>query len=398
LFEHVKHATQLATPALGPNLHAYLLGLESGKADLDQQRIAARAHHEGLIARRGTPATKVARWFDRLAASHLASPDGRLIHAGLEMVRDLKLGGMFAAAKPFAEKSSKHPHLRSLAFDALAAADPAQAIPLLTRMLTDVGESLELRLRAADKLAENAHLPESQRTLLERLPTAPRQLAVPMARGLARYDASAAAFAKLLEDRKASPYLLQDPEVRTQLRDRKIPGLDKRIDAWVKELPSEDETLARLMEDRRRDFHAQPVDAKAGEAIFVKHCGACHQVANRGGKVGPQLDGVGVRGLERLLEDTLAPNRNVDHNFRAVQLVLDDGRALTGLALREEGAAVVFADAQGKEQRIDRARIQTRKTLPTSPMPNDVASRLPSAEFRNLMAYLLAQRQAPAGK
>ena len=72
----------------------------------------------------------------------------------------------------------------------------------------------------------------------------------------------------------------------------------------------------------------------------------------RGPKIGPQLDGIGVRGLDRLLEDVLDPNRNVDQAFRATTLTLKNGQSLTGLVLREEGAVIVLADAQGKEQRI----------------------------------------------
>ena len=58
-------------------------------------------------------------------------------------------------------------------------------------------------------------------------------------------------------------------------------------------------------------------------------------------QIGPQLDGIGIRGLDRLLEDTLDPNRNVDQAFRATTLVLKNGQILSGLVLREEGAIVV---------------------------------------------------------
>ena len=36
-------------------------------------------------------------------------------------------------------------------------------------------------------------------------------------------------------------------------------------------------------------------------------------------EIAPHLDGIGNRGLERLLEDVLDPNRNVDQLFRATQ-------------------------------------------------------------------------------
>ena len=75
----------------------------------------------------------------------------------------------------------------------------------------------------------------------------------------------------------------------------------------------------------------------------------CHTLASKGAKVGPQLDGVGIRGLDRLLEDVLDPNRNVDQNFRMTILNLKDGKVVRGLLLREEGEVYVMADDKGKE-------------------------------------------------
>ena len=52
--------------------------------------------------------------------------------------------------------------------------------------------------------------------------------------------------------------------------------------------------------------------------------------------VGPQLDGVGTRGLERLIEDVLDPNRNVDPAFRASHVTLEgaDERRLHTIELK----------------------------------------------------------------
>ena len=97
--------------------------------------------------------------------------------------------------------------------------------------------------------------------------------------------------------------------------------------------------------------------------MFEKHCGACHQLGGEGGRVGPQLDGVGVRGPERLLEDILDPNRNVDQAFRSVTLALENGQVLTGLPLREEGEIAVFADSKGEEIRVAMASIEERARL-----------------------------------
>src|SRR5205807_9292120 len=103
----------------------------------------------------------------------------------------------------------------------------------------------------------------------------------------------------------------------------------------------------------------------------------CHQVGGKGAKVGPNLDGIGNRGLERLLEDIIDPNRNVDQAFRSTTLSLKNGQILSGLVLREEGEVVILADAQGKEVRVTRSSIEERSTSQLSPMPANLVDQIP---------------------
>src|SRR5262249_17295264 len=129
--------------------------------------------------------------------------------------------------------------------------------------------------------------------------------------------------------------------------------------------------------------------------IFEKHCANCHQLAGKGTKVGPQLDGIGARGLDRLLEDVIDPNRNVDQAFRATTLNLTNGQTMTGLVLREEGEVVVLADNQGKEVRVNKKRIDERIVSQLSPMPANLVDQMTEAEFYHLLAFLLQQRSKP---
>jgi putative heme-binding domain-containing protein len=154
-----------------------------------------------------------------------------------------------------------------------------------------------------------------------------------------------------------------------------------------------------LLQHRRDGFHKAAADAALGKQVFAKHCAACHQVGGEGARIGPQLDGIGIRGLDRLLEDVLDPNRNVDQAFRLTVLDLKNGKVVSGLLLKEEGAVLVLADAQGKEVRVAKEAVDQRNTAQISPMPADVADKIPEAEFYHLMAYLLGQRarEAPTG-
>src|SRR5205085_1121100 len=131
----------------------------------------------------------------------------------------------------------------------------------------------------------------------------------------------------------------------------------------------------------RGGFAAARADAQVGIKVFEKHCAACHQIAGKGAKVGPQLDGIGIRGLDRLLEDLIDPNRNVDQAFRATTLVLRSGQIISGLVLREEGEVVVLADAQGKEVRYTKSMIEERTVSQLSPMPANLMDQIPEADF-----------------
>src|SRR5205807_179633 len=95
--------------------------------------------------------------------------------------------------------------------------------------------------------------------------------------------------------------------------------------------------------------------------VFDKSCANCHRLGGKGAKVGPQLDGIGIRGPERLLEDLLDPNRNVDQAFRMTTLALGNGQVVSGLLLAEEGEILVLADSQGKEVRVAKKEVEERK-------------------------------------
>jgi len=148
-----------------------------------------------------------------------------------------------------------------------------------------------------------------------------------------------------------------------------------------------------LIAKKRDIFQKAKPDMTSGKELFTKHCAICHQVGGQGAKIGPQLDGIGIRGLDRLLEDTLDPSRNVDPAFRNTNLQLSDGRSLSGLFLREDGTMFIFADSQGKEFTVKKDQIEQRTVSPLSAMPTNVLESLKDDELNNVMAYLLTLKK-----
>lgn len=149
-----------------------------------------------------------------------------------------------------------------------------------------------------------------------------------------------------------------------------------------------------MIEYRRRTFNPATASKERGAELFAQNCKVCHRLGQDGGLVGPQLDGIGQRGLERLLEDVLDTNRNVDRAFRSRVVALKDGEVTSGLFRREEGEVVVLADSAGREILISKARIQSMTETETSLMPDNFGEAFPEAALADLMAFLLDQREA----
>jgi putative heme-binding domain-containing protein len=168
----------------------------------------------------------------------------------------------------------------------------------------------------------------------------------------------------------------------------------KRVARLTAGLPAVEERIAQLIEDRRNAFAALDAKPEEGRAVFKKICAACHKLNGEGNKIGPELDGIGLRGLDRLIEDILDPSRTVDEAFRAMQILTQDGRSLQGLKLRTEGEVLVLADNEGKEQRVPLAQIEQQSLTKLSPMPANFGEALPADDLSRLLKFLLAQRQA----
>ena len=166
--------------------------------------------------------------------------------------------------------------------------------------------------------------------------------------------------------------------------------MKQRLEGLLNGLPPADDRIRDLVTERRQHFDAAPRNPDHGAKVFEKTCMACHQFRGQGARIGPQLDGIGARGVDRLLEDILDPSRNVDQAFRTTQLALTDGRVITGLLLREEGEVLVLADPQGKEVRIPRDQVEDRALIQLSPMPANFVDQVAEAELHDLLAYLLA--------
>lgn len=150
--------------------------------------------------------------------------------------------------------------------------------------------------------------------------------------------------------------------------------------------------LDTLLAERLAKFERATADSAKGKAVFEVNCAACHQIGGQGGLIGPQLDGIGNRGAERLLEDILDPNRNVDTHFRLHQMELQGGATALGFVRGEVGQTVILVEAAGNERRIAKGTILEDTELPASLMPPTFGQTIQEGDFVNLLAWLLQAR------
>ncbi len=191
-----------------------------------------------------------------------------------------------------------------------------------------------------------------------------------------------------MEDGLLSPHLLRDQTVATALASTLDETYVTRLATLGQFVAVENAELTALGEKVIRQVFNDPGDAVRGFAVFQKHCLNCHQVGGQGAVVGPQLEGVGARGPERLLEDILWPDRNVDKAFRTSSILLDDATLRVGLIRNENDKVIELIENNGQVSQIDTARVESRHANVRSLMPDGLATTIGVAGLVDLVRYL----------
>ncbi|MGI8604063.1 MAG: PVC-type heme-binding CxxCH protein [Verrucomicrobiales bacterium] len=191
--------------------------------------------------------------------------------------------------------------------------------------------------------------------------------------------------------------LLMLPAVAQKLQALSDAALDEQVKARTKDLPPPSAEAEALIASRVEGYAAAKtrgvVDASKGAHVYALHCAICHQIGGQGQVVGPQLDGIGNRGVERLCEDILDPNRALDPMFHLRILKMKDGSVVSGLQRREEGAVLVLADATGRETMVPKDQVAQNTESALSLMAPTFGISIPERDFYDLLAWLLDHSQ-----
>jgi putative heme-binding domain-containing protein len=391
----VQHIARYGSPEATRTLLDF--ARDSQPDNLAAQVALYRALERGTQERGASLPPAARAWGLHLVERALASLPGNEMQMGIELVGTLRAEKHVAQVVKLATARSTPEPQRAAALTTLAMLDVGKHAGTLGEVLSDAESPISLREQAANLLAR-ANAAPAQGQLLQVLPAAPARLQTVIAAGLAGSRQGAEKLLEAVATGKASARLLQERAVEVRLANAHIPGLTERIGKLTQGLPPADQRVQELLNRRRDGFRGAKTDVSLGIKVFEKHCANCHQIANKGARIGPQLDGIGIRGLDRLLEDTLDPNRNVDQAFRSTLLTLRNGQTFAGLLLKEEGEVLVLADNMGKEVRFPKSMVEERTTSQLSPMPANLVDQIPEEDFYHMLAYLLSQRVPPEKK
>jgi putative heme-binding domain-containing protein len=161
--------------------------------------------------------------------------------------------------------------------------------------------------------------------------------------------------------------------------------------------PSDSEAAKQRMEKfvvLRDKIQQASGNSTSGKVIFAQNCAICHQFAGQGKVVGPQLEGVGGRGLPRLCEDVMLPNQNVDHAFHAIAILTNDGEVITGLVRQRTDDRIIVVDAKGEERTVSVSDIDSEKSSGNSLMPENFGEILTVQQLADLIQYLRKPTEA----
>ncbi len=309
----------------------------------------------------------------------------------------------------------------AVALAALRAIGPLplkEAGPVLLALSSDASRAPGPRaeaIRALDRLDDDGLAAAVRQALEDREPS----LRVEARRLLARLEPGQAI--PILESVLKQGDLAERRGALAALGDIQGPAADRALSRWLdrlgtKDVPPEIELDLIEAAGRRKDPgiarqlrridearpHDDPLsayretlvggDAENGWKIFSEkaevECIRCHKARDRGGEVGPDLNGIGSRHDRRyLLESIVAPDRQIAKGFETLVIAAADGQVHTGIVKEDTPDHIRLIKPDGKFVSVPKADIEDQKRG-VSAMPQDLIKHVSRSDVRDLVEFL----------
>ena len=164
---------------------------------------------------------------------------------------------------------------------------------------------------------------------------------------------------------------------------RELAGRATRLSSTGPAISADREEIVKKLLPLAKE-HGNPA---RGKEVFAANCFACHTFNGQGGKVGPDLSGIGAKDRSEILTDILDPNRSVEANYRLWSLTTKDGDTFSGRLDTETQTSVEILDTTGQKHAIQRSKIATLESSQNSIMPNGFES-IPADDIKSLLDFL----------
>ncbi len=307
-----------------------------------------------------------------------------------EIVADYNAVLLEPALRKLLTKTEADYKVRTAAAGTLMSLSPQRNTALLEDVFNRLNESPALRGKIAEALGRSTS-PTVFSILEKGLTNAPRNLQVAIVNVLSNSAAGIDYLVKAVKAGHVNLDVLSELSVKERLtaniKAKQQQQLDKLLTGQA---GAEDRN--QVIQARLASFDPASVTAESGKAIFIQNCSMCHQIDGKGGLVAPQLDGIGNWGQKALTEKILDPNRNISQAFLTYNLILKNGKVLTGLYRREEGSTLVFANPGGQEFSVAKREIKEKKASKYTLMPDHFSKTIAKKDFDALLKYLLTTK------
>lgn len=143
-------------------------------------------------------------------------------------------------------------------------------------------------------------------------------------------------------------------------------------------------------------------DSARGDKLFhgSAGCFTCHMVKGKGGRLGPDLSDIAMtRAADSIIDSVRNPSRRLatglientkefPQEYETVEVVTQDGRSLTGVALNDDNFSIQMMDTQQQIHLFEKDKLKSFKKNRESLMPPYDEKALPDQDLKDILAYL----------
>lgn len=137
-----------------------------------------------------------------------------------------------------------------------------------------------------------------------------------------------------------------------------------------------------------------PEAARRGHAVYHNKggCTACHTLRSSGGRLGPDLTGIGAgRAREQLHDAIIAPDRQIPKRYRTVVAVDAKGARHEGILLNEDEYTLHLMNRAEQILSFRKQELRSIERPSRSLMPS-YAHSLSTSEIEDLLSYLCSEK------